>query len=113
MSPSSKRHGMGAGNGLFAQALHVEGHFLLALGNQHAGVEGAGLSMERMPLRSCSTLRFEPTANSLACPGRARGSAQKRGRWSAPPGHRPAGGVPYRHRIREGRRSPCHGPVGP
>ena len=30
---------VGAGNGFFAQALHVKRHFLLPLGNQHAGIK--------------------------------------------------------------------------
>ncbi len=33
---------MGAGYGLFTQALHVKRHFFLPLGNQHAGIKGSG-----------------------------------------------------------------------
>ncbi len=38
-----QRQRLGAADGFFAKALHVERHFLLALGNHHAAVEDARL----------------------------------------------------------------------
>ena len=36
-----QRQGLSAANGFFAQALHVERHFFLTLGDHHAGVENS------------------------------------------------------------------------
>jgi len=38
----ANRQRVGAGNGFFAQTLHIERHLFLPLGNQHAGIESAG-----------------------------------------------------------------------
>ena len=70
MSPGVERLAEGAAHRLLAHVLHVEGGLALALGRQHAGVEGAQRHHVAQPIAQLLVGRAPgPRADRLAFVG--------------------------------------------
>ena len=116
MSPCSSASAWRGADRLLAEALHVERDLLLALRDQHAGVEDARLAASRAGRGAAargSTLRV-PRADG-ACPRRrARGPARRPGRRCRPARRRPAGRrtSPARRQVQVGEVGLAAGPAG-